>query len=243
MRADPAWRWNDISTEAQPVRNFRFLRVTVWVIVVAVLLPLPFIAAYRFLPPPWTPLMLIRTGEGEPLRQHWVPLDRISPALVRAVVASEDAKFCHHKGFDWDALDEAWDDYQAGQSMRGGSTITMQTAKNLFLWPGRNFIRKGIEAYLTVLIEAGWPKQRIMETYLNIIEWGHGIYGADMAAQVYFKKSAAALSNREAALLAAVLPNPRRLSVANPTAYVEGRASTIFARMPQVATPSPFGCR
>jgi monofunctional biosynthetic peptidoglycan transglycosylase len=243
MRADPAWRWNDISTEAQPVQNFRFLRVVVWVVVAALLLPLPFIAAYRFLPPPWTPLMLIRTGEGEPLRQHWVALDRISPSLVRAVVASEDEKFCRHQGFDWDALREAWHGYETGRSTRGGSTITMQTAKNLFLWPGRSFVRKGIEAYLTVLIEASWPKQRIMETYLNVIEWGHGIYGAEMAAKVYFNKSATALSNREAALLAAVLPNPRRLSVASPTAYVEGRASTILGRMSLVATPSPFGCR
>jgi monofunctional biosynthetic peptidoglycan transglycosylase len=243
MRADPAWRWNDISTEAQPVQNFRVLRIVTWAVVIALLLPLPFIAAYRFLPPPWTPLMLIRAGEGEPIRQHWVPLDRISPALVRAVVASEDAKFCRHKGFDWEALEEDWENYRTGQSMHGASTISMQTAKNLFLWPGRNLVRKGIEAYLTVLLEAGWPKQRIMEVYLNVIEWGHGIYGADMAAKVYFNKSAAALSNQEAALLAAVLPNPRRLSVASPTPYIEGRENTILGRMPQVATPSPFGCR
>ncbi len=149
----------------------------------ALALPILPILAYRFVPPPLTPLMVIRAAEGAPIRKAWVPLDRISPALVRAVVASEDEKFCFHHGFDWDALGQAWRIWRAGGEPKGASTITMQTAKNLFLWPGRSLIRKGIEAYLTALIELSWSKRRIIEVYLNVIEWGDGIYGAETATQ------------------------------------------------------------
>ncbi len=246
MRADPAWRWTAISVDAPPMRRkspVRFGRALVWIVLGLLLLPVPFVAAYQFLAPPVTPLMLIREAEGEPMHQTWVPLTRISPALVRAVVASEDEAFCRHHGFDWAQLGEAWDEYQRGRGMRGASTISMQTAKNLFLWPERSLIRKALEAYLTALLEFAWPKQRIMEVYLNVIEWGHGIYGAEAAARAHFKKSAASLSSQEAALLAAVLPNPRRFSVASPTPYIEGRVNTILTRMPRVETPSPYGCR
>jgi monofunctional biosynthetic peptidoglycan transglycosylase len=209
----------------------------------ALTVPMLPILAYRFVPPPVTPLMVIRRIEGAPIRQRFVPLDRISPALIRAVVASEDEKFCFHHGFDWDALGAAWKDWRAGREPKGASTITMQTAKNLFLWPGRSIVRKGVEAYLTVLIELFWSKQRIIETYLNIIEWGDGIYGAEMAARAHFGKPAAALTAREAALLAAVLPNPRRWSPEDATPYIEERAAVIRERMPSVAAPGTAGCR
>lgn len=193
-------------------------------------LPMPFVIAYRFVPPPITPLMIVRLFQGETLRKAWVPLRRISPSLVRAVIASEDAKFCRHRGFDWVAIGEAWRDLRHGRRLRGASTITMQTAKNLLLLPNRTFLRKGIEAYLTVLLESTWSKRRILEVYLNIVEWGHGVYGAEMAARIHFAKSAASLSPREAALLAAVLPNPTGWSAARPTDYVATRAATVSAR-------------
>jgi monofunctional biosynthetic peptidoglycan transglycosylase len=218
------------------------LRALAWLALGLLALPVPFILAYRFLPPPGTPLMVIRAAEGAPWRQHWVPLARISPALIRAVIASEDEKFCTHHGFDWDSLAAAWRSWRAGHKLRGASTISQQTAKNLFLWPGRSFLRKGVEAYLTVLIETMWSKERIIEIYLNVIEWGDGIYGAEMAARLELAKPAAALSPREAALLAAVLPDPRRFSVDHPTAYVEARATLIGERMPGMAMPTAKGC-
>ncbi len=217
-------------------------RVAAYVTLAALLLPVFAVLTYRFVPPPITPLMVMRWAGGAPIRQRWVPLARISPALIRAVVASEDEKFCFHHGFDWDAMGEAWKEWRAGRTPRGASTITMQTAKNLFLWPGRSFLRKGIEAYFTVLLELFWSKQRIIETYLNVIEWGNGIYGAEMAARLHFGKPASALTPREAALFAAVLPNPRRWSPDHPDAYIDERAATIRARMPAVAVPSASGC-
>lgn len=217
-------------------------RVAAYVTLAALLLPAFAVLTYRFVPPPITPLMVMRWAGGAPIRQRWVPLARISPALIRAVVASEDEKFCFHHGFDWDAMDEAWKEWRAGRTPRGASTITMQTAKNLFLWPGRSFLRKGIEAYFTVLLELFWSKQRIIETYLNVIEWGNGIYGAETAARFHFGKPASVLTPREAALFAAVLPNPRRWSPDHPDAYIDERAATIRARMPAVAVPSARGC-
>lgn len=201
------------------------------------------VAIYRVIDPPLTPLMLIRESvDGEPIRKAWMPLQRISPALVRAVVASEDERFCRHHGFDWVEMGNAWRSFLAGHRLRGASTISMQMAKNAFLWPGRSAVRKGLEAYMTLLVEVIWPKQRIMEVYLNVIEWGHGIYGAEAAARSYFGKPAAALTPHEAALLAAVLPNPRRLSAAQPSAFVEERVATIRGRMPNVAVPNPRSC-
>ena len=225
----------------RPKRRVR--RLVAYVLLAALFLPVLPILAYRFVPPPITPLMVIRRLDGAPIRQRFVPLARISPALIRAVVASEDEKFCFHHGFDWDALGAAWRDWRAGREPKGASTITMQTAKNLFLWPGRSVLRKGIEAYLTALIELFWSKERIIEVYLNIIEWGDGIYGAEVAARAHFDKPAAALTAREAALFAAVLPNPRRWSPEAPTPYIEERAAIIRERMPEVAVPSAAGCR
>ncbi|HVA12546.1 MAG TPA: monofunctional biosynthetic peptidoglycan transglycosylase [Stellaceae bacterium] len=221
----------------------RARRIGLWVVLAGLLLPMPFIIAYRFVPPPITALMAIRSLEGAPLHRHWLPLDRIAPSLMRAVVASEDEKFCFHHGFDWQAIGAAWRDWRAGREPKGASTISMQTAKNLFLWPGRSILRKGIEAYLTVLIELFWDKHRIIETYLNVIEWGDGIYGAETASRIFFGKPAARLSPQEAALLAAVLPNPRRWSPARPDAYIAARAATIRARMADVTVPGVDGCR
>ena len=200
------------------------------------------IILYRDLPPPVTPLMLIRFAGGDGIDKDWVPISRISPNLIRAAMAGEDAKFCQHRGFDWEAIDNAWRQYQRGRFILGASTISMQTAKNLFLWPGRSWWRKGFEVYFTALLELTWSKRRIMETYLNIVEWGPGVYGAEAAARYHFHKSAADLTPDEAARLAAVLPNPRRWSASRPTGYILGHAGVIRARMPEVPAGNPPPC-
>jgi monofunctional glycosyltransferase len=207
------------------------LKLLVILVVAVLVLPAVGVILYRFVPPPVTPLMLIRRAEGFGLSKAWRDRREISPYLFRAVVASEDAKFCSHHGFDWDSMADAWDAYQDGRRVRGASTITMQTAKNLFLWPGRDFLRKGIEAYITVLIEALWSKARILEVYANIVEWGPGLYGAEAAARHWFGKPARLLTAREAARLAVVLPNPRRWSPAAPTPYIARRTDDILERM------------
>ena len=189
------------------------------------------VALYRVVPPPGTPLMLIRAIDGAGIEKDWVGLESLSDALPRAVIASEDSLFCSHAGFDWASLRQAWQGNLAGRSLRGGSTITMQTAKNAYLWQDRTYLRKGLEAWFTLWIELVWPKSRIMEVYLNIIEWGDGIYGAEAASRAYFGKPASALTRREAALMAAVLPNPLRWSPAKPTRYIAGRANVIQQRM------------
>lgn len=206
-------------------------RLLLGALVLMVGLPGAGVLLYGVLPPPATPLMILRLFEGEGLRKQWTPRSAISPDLFRAVIAAEDARFCEHFGFDAVELDKAIRDWRRGRRVRGASTITMQTAKNLFLWDGRNLVRKGAEAYLTPWLEFGWSKARILELYVNVAEWGPGIYGAEAAARAYFGKSAGALSANEAALMAAVLPNPREWSAAKPSAYVRERARTIRARM------------
>jgi monofunctional biosynthetic peptidoglycan transglycosylase len=186
---------------------------------------------YQSLPPPITILMIEGLAEGRGLHKDWTSIEQISPDLIRSVIAAEDAHFCEHHGFDWASIRAAWNKIEAGASrLRGGSTISNQTAKNVFLWPGRTWIRKGLEAYFTLLIEFVWGKQRIMEVYLNVIEFGPGIYGAEAASQRFFKKSAAELSRHQAALLASVLPNPDEWSAAKPGPYMQKRANTIMAR-------------
>ena len=181
---------------------------------------------YKFIPPPITPLMMIRVKENILLhkhlkfRHHWVPISKISPNLTLAVIASEDNKYMQHFGFDLDAIKEATKHNQRSRHALGASTISQQTAKNIFLWPKRNYIRKGIEAYFTLLIETIWGKKRIMEVYLNEIEMGDGIFGAEAASQYYFHKPALKLSREEAALIASVLPNPRRWRPDKPTPYI-----------------------
>ncbi|HTZ37924.1 MAG TPA: monofunctional biosynthetic peptidoglycan transglycosylase [Stellaceae bacterium] len=201
------------------------------------------VTLYRLVPPPVTPLMLIRGVEGYGMTKSWRPLGAISPLLAHAVMASEDARFCEHHGFDWPAIREAWERYRRGVGkLRGASTISMQTAKNVFLWPGRDWVRKGLEAYFTVLLELAWGKRRIIEIYLNVIEWGPGIYGAEAAAQFYFHKPASALNAEEAARLAAIIPDPLKWSASRPDRYVAERAATIRARMPEVPLDTP-ACR
>jgi monofunctional biosynthetic peptidoglycan transglycosylase len=216
----------------------RLARLPLRVVVVSLVVIAALILAYRFVPVPLTPLMVLRQIEGEGLEKQWVEYDQLSPNLRRAVIASEDARFCLHHGFDWTEIDAALSDYQAGEGLRGASTITQQTAKNLFLWPG-GWLRKIIEIYPTVLLELIWPKRRILETYLNIVEWGPGIYGAEAASREYFARPARLLTAPEAALLAAVLPNPRRWSPVKPTEYIRSRAATIQARM----GAAPADCR
>ncbi|MGH6933088.1 MAG: monofunctional biosynthetic peptidoglycan transglycosylase [Dongiaceae bacterium] len=190
-----------------------------------------FVVLYEIIPPLVTPLMLIRLAQGEGLHKDWVSYDQVSPNLFRAVIAAEDSRFCQHHGIEVGAIMDAWRKNQNGGNVHGASTITMQTAKNLYLWPGRSYLRKAIEVYFTLLMEGLWSKRRILELYVNVVEWGHGIYGAEAAAQHHFKKSAKELTRREAALLAAVLPNPRRWAAGKPSSYIKRRAQTILERM------------
>ncbi|MBS1646481.1 MAG: monofunctional biosynthetic peptidoglycan transglycosylase [Bacteroidetes bacterium] len=192
---------------------------------------------YRWAPIPFTPLMLMRCveqkTEGSPmkLKKTWKALEDISPNLQLAVVCSEDQNFLLHYGFDFKALKEAMINNQKYKRIRGGSTISQQTAKNVFLWGGRNYIRKALEAYFTLLIETIWGKERIMEVYLNVIEFGNGIYGAEAAAQHYFGKTAEKLSKEEAAVLASLLPNPRSYGKNIKGRYIQGRKQWILQQM------------
>lgn len=212
-------------------RLWRFLKR---VVLLLLLLWAGGIVAYRFMGPPITPLMLIRLAEGEGLARQPVALDRIAPALPRAVVAAEDNRFCIHNGIDFGAIKEAIEEHEAGEGLRGASTITMQLARNLFLWPGGGFARKGVEAATALAIDALWPKRRQIEVYLNIVEWAPGVYGAEAAARHHFRKSAAQLSTYEAALLAATLPSPRKWNAGNPGSYVQNRAQVLQQRAGQL---------
>ena len=189
-----------------------------------------------------TSLMAIRALEGEDVRRNPVSLNEISPNLVRAVIAAEDARFCTHHGFDLEAIEAAIRANADGGRLRGGSTISQQTAKNLFLWPDRSWVRKGAEAYFTVLIETLWPKKRILETYLNSAEWGDGVFGAEAAARVNFGKSGRRLTRLEAARLAAVLPSPNRWSADAPGPYVRARTRSILGRMQVVDRDGLAAC-
>ena len=213
------------------------------VLVLFVALPLGLTLIYRFIPPPVTILMLERLGQGQGLHKHWEPLSAISPALAQSVIAAEDARFCDHHGFDFDAM-RAAAAYNAShpEKTRGGSTISQQTAKNVFLWPGRDYVRKAFEAYYTVLIEAAWGKRRIMEVYLNVVEWGPGIYGAEAAAQKYFHRSARALTPSEAARLAAILPSPLKWKAVHPGRYVAKRSRRISAQAVTVREDDLAAC-
>jgi monofunctional biosynthetic peptidoglycan transglycosylase len=199
------------------------------------------VGALRFVAPPGSAFMAARWIEarragdaGLRIDQRWVPLARIAPDLALAVVAAEDQKFPRHHGFDLDAIGSALAERDAGGRVRGASTISQQVAKNLFLWSGRSWLRKGLEAWFTALIELMWPKSRILEVYLNVAEFGDGIYGAEAAARRHFGRAAADLRRGEAARLAAVLPNPRRLQAARPSRYVLTRQRWIERQMVQL---------
>ena len=188
------------------------------------------VAIHRFVPVPVTILMIERLAEGNGLDHRWVPADQISDNLKAAVIASEDEKFCTHNGFDIEAIHKAEAYNATHKKKRGASTISQQTAKNVFLWPSRSWVRKGFEVYYTFLIEHMWPKDRIMEVYLNSVEWAPGVYGAEAASQHWFHHSAATLSKPEAAKLAAILPNPLKWKAAGSGKYVTHRSGTIQAR-------------
>ncbi len=200
------------------------------------------VVALRFLPVYFTPLMFIRCseqlaeGKSLKMKHHWVPLNKISPSLPMAVMASEDAKFLKHHGFDYQAIEHAAERNRKHPEKRklGASTISQQTAKNVFLWPGRSWVRKGFEVYFTALIELMWPKERIMEVYLNSIEMGDGIYGADAVAEEHFGTDAQNLTKAQCALIAATLPNPRKFSSKNPSSYMRKRQARIMREMKYV---------
>ena len=214
----------------------RVLRWVAKIVVAMFVLSIAMTVAYRWINPPITLLMISRAFDGTKINKTWVPLDQISPNLVRASIASEDNNYLGHRGFDLGAIYDALDERQQGKRQRGASTISQQTAKNVFLWSGKSWIRKGCEVYFTLLIERLWSKERIMEVYLNVIEMGNGVYGAEAAAQHYFGRSAAKLTQRQAALIVAAYPNPRQRDPARPTSYLNKRAAQIQRLMPLMGT-------
>ncbi|OOG70128.1 monofunctional biosynthetic peptidoglycan transglycosylase [Algoriphagus sp. A40] len=218
-------------------------KTTLWFLGISIGL----VIIYRFLPVPITPLMVIRVFEQAfdsekevRLYKDWVSISNISKNAPQAVIAAEDQKFLDHKGFDFEAMEKAWENNKKGKRIKGASTITQQTVKNVFLWPSRSYVRKGLEAYFTVLVELLWSKERIIEVYLNVIEMGDGIYGIEAASQAYYKKPALKLNRSQAAMIAAVLPNPRRWTPARPTGYIRGRQSWIMRQMNNLE-PVGFG--
>jgi monofunctional biosynthetic peptidoglycan transglycosylase len=196
------------------------------------------VIAYRLLNPPVTPLMISRSMNGVKTQAKgpWIPYEQIPQKMVDAVVASEDNKFADHHGFDFGEMREAYQQNKKGKRLRGASTITQQMCKNVFLWNGRSYIRKGLEAWFTLWVELLWSKQRIMEVYLNVIEMGNGIYGIGAAAQSYYHKPVAKLSREEAAMIAAILPSPRKRNPAKPTAYMWKRQRQILDLMDKIGT-------
>lgn len=195
---------------------------------------------FKWVPVPFTPLMVTRIvenkmeGKDAVFSHDWESLENISPNLQKAVIASEDGNFLKHNGFDFEAMKKAFNNNNKGRKLKGGSTISQQTAKNIFLWQGRSYVRKGLEAYFTVLIELIWGKERIMEVYLNSIEMGNGIYGAEAAAQHWYRKSASNLTPKEAAGIAAILPNPRKFKASNSSSYINRRKGKITRVMRQI---------
>lgn len=207
----------------------RVVRILAWGLAALVVLIAIGIAVYAVVPPVST-LMVGRWVTGQPVDRRWVPLERISPNLIRAVVASEDQSFCAHGGVDWPVLAEETRKYMAGQRSFGASTITMQLTKNLFLWPSRSSVRKAVEIPLALAVDLVWTKRRVLEVYLNIAEWGPGVFGIEAAAQRHYGKPASALSVRESSLLATALPNPILRDPRKPTRGYARRAQVIQQR-------------
>lgn len=236
---------NELKIKELNILN-KIKKILKWVVVVFFGSTILSVVALRFIPVYFTPLMFIRLGEqiakGEEMkmRHSWVPLEDIAPSLPLAVMASEDARFLEHHGFDFNAIEKAAKRNMRNKNKRklGASTISQQTAKNVFLWPGRTWVRKGFEVYFTTLIEMMWSKERIMEVYLNSIEMGDGIYGAEAVAQRHFHCSAKDLSKSECAMIAVSLPNPRKFDSAHPSSYMRKRQSRILREMKFVKFPS-----
>ena len=217
-------------------------RLLVWIIVFFFGSTIAAVVVYKWMPVYITPLMITRSIENDDEMQHkWVPIEEISENMALAVVSSEDNLFMSHSGFDFDQIQKAIEEAEKTGRQRGASTISQQTAKNVFLWNGRSWVRKGLEAYFTVLIELIWGKERIMEVYLNSIEMGPGIYGAEAVAQAHFGKSASKLTRREAEIIAATLPNPLKYSSKNPSKYMRKRQRQITRLMSLVENPH-IGC-
>jgi monofunctional biosynthetic peptidoglycan transglycosylase len=222
----------------------KVVRSLLWVGAGSIALSLLLVLVFRWAPLPTSAFMLgasvnaWREGNSSyQTRYEWVSLERISPHAARAVIAAEDQLFFEHQGFDFAAIRQAMRANAAGKRIRGASTISQQTAKNLFLWPSRSWVRKGLEVWFTLLIELCWPKERILEVYLNIAQFGSGVYGVEAAAQKFFRKDAAQLTRRESAILAAVLPSPVRMRAATPSAYVRRRANFIQDQMRRLPAP------
>ncbi|PZU73238.1 monofunctional biosynthetic peptidoglycan transglycosylase [Brevundimonas sp.] len=220
----------------------RWRRVWLALLLLIVGVPIGGVLLFAIVPPTPTILMVQQAVRGEGLDYRWRGLNAISPHLVDAAIAAEDARFCAHRGFDMTAIEKALDHNADGGRLRGGSTISQQTAKNVFLWPSRDWVRKGLEAGYTVLIETVWGKRRIMEVYLNVVEWAPGVYGAQAASQHWFGKDARSLTRAEAARLAAILPSPRRYQAADPGPYVRRRAGRIQAAMGTVRDQGLDAC-
>lgn len=216
---------------------FRFVwKAMLWFFALSILS----VVIFKWVPIPITPLMMTRAienkidGKDMVLSHDWEPIENISPNLQKAVIASEDGNFLKHYGFDFNAMQKAFKSNQKGKRLKGGSTISQQTAKNVFLWQGRSYLRKGLEAYFTVLIELIWGKERIMEVYLNSIEMGDGVYGAEAAAHHWYRKSASELTKQEAAGIAAILPNPRKYKATNSSSYINRRKDKIVRVMQHI---------
>ncbi len=209
------------------------VKVMLWFFGISIFL----VVFFKFVPVPFTPLMVIRIIENKTSGKEiyfghdWVPIEHISNNLQKAVIASEDGTFLTHHGFDFNALQKAYENNERGRRIKGGSTISQQTAKNVFLWQGRSYFRKGLEAYFTVLIELVWGKERIMEVYLNSIEMGDGIYGAQAATQYWYRKDASSLTMIQAAGIAAILPNPRKYKATGSSSYINNRKARIVRVM------------
>ncbi|WP_426062808.1 monofunctional biosynthetic peptidoglycan transglycosylase [Flavobacterium sp. DSP2-3-1] len=212
------------------------LKIVLWFVGISLF----FVVFFKFVPVPFTPLMVIRgienkvAGKEVFFSHDWEPIENISMNLQKAVIASEDGTFLKHNGFDFVAMQKAYKSNERGRRIKGGSTISQQTAKNVFLWQGRSYLRKGLEAYFTVLIEIIWGKERIMEVYLNSIEMGNGVYGAQAATEHWYRKDASSLTLMQAAGIAAILPNPRKYSATSSSTYINRRKAKIVRVMRQV---------
>ncbi|QLE00993.1 monofunctional biosynthetic peptidoglycan transglycosylase [Galbibacter sp. BG1] len=215
----------------------KFLRFIFKILVWFIIISTGLVLFYKWVPVPATPLMVIRSvqqkqdGKAITWKHDWVSMDHISKNLQLAVICSEDQKFLQHNGFDVEAIEKVIESNKKGKKLRGASTISQQTAKNVFLWPGRSWVRKGFEVYFTFLIELLWSKERILEVYLNSIEMGDGVYGAEAASQFWFRKTAKTLSPQEAAAIAAILPNPLRFKASPASGYIQTRKNWIVRQM------------
>jgi monofunctional glycosyltransferase len=226
----------------QKIRHPWLRRIFLILFILLVPAPILLLLIFRFLPVPGTPEMLLSLMEGKGAHYSWT--DHINPVLGRSVIGSEDQNFCSHHGFDWKSINQVMEEHRRhpNEPMRGASTLSQQTARTLFLAPVRSWVRKGMEAYLTVLTEALWPKKRILEAYLNLVDWGHGNFGAEAAARAYFHTSAARLTRGEAARLAAILPDPTKWNAAEPGPYVSGRARTLLGQAAVVTRDGLDSC-